>query len=767
MTQHALAQGIETGRPGSSCVVGGAPSGRRAGATLVAVVVLQAVAAGVLAQQAAPQESWQQQVRSQGLSERDIDHLTKEKVLVGAQESKQSFELYNSGLLPFFITSDSLLNGFNVLLLESVRRWEQHNAATLPDLLQGMWTCLNCGVDRVEGSAELVEAARRRARIVVGVALRLVGRGIPGVDDAVRGVIDGEVGKVQAASSVEMPGWLGPSRPGFLALDYTRFRPRGIYAADDMLRGYFQAVKWMQAIPFRLGSDEELLAFVLIGCPAYAEREGGECGRWRDGLGSFIAHFTWMGGTQSEKGIVAVLDTMQTTLQVDGADSDLAMWREDLRGEYGLDEDTDQLRVPPDGQRAPEQILRVFPSLRLPETSLFALTTDPSRFPGRSLPDGLEIVAALGSALSRQRLAEGQPAALLDAIDGAQEEFGGGNLVHQYYDCLRTLLDEPEPDAPALLRGRPWQLKSAHAALSGWAQFRHALVLQAQESVIYAGVTDTPAGFVEPEPEFFSRLASLVGNVRATLKSSSAFEPDWRLAVPIARDARARVEQLAKDPALGDGPGIWPVDYLSLAFQPTVRHPRDLDLVRARASLDELIRDLESGVAPANPEVRQILTYLQVDLEGSWELLESLSLRLAAMAHKQLRGRPWNTIEENIIKGYGAALGNVMLYEGNSWLVPKDDAPRVIDVASNPADGKVLLVGIGRPRALYVLYPWQGREVLCRGAVLPYHELASPTRLSDVEWLSRMDSANHPPPPAWVLPLLSERPIRPPATQDE
>ena len=39
-------------------------------------------------------------------------------------------------------------------------------------------------------------------------------------------------------------------------------------------------------------------------------------------------------------------------------------------------------------------------------------------------------------------------------------------------------------------------------------------------------------------------------------------------------------------------------------------------------------------------------------------------------------------------------------------------------------DGKVLEVGVARPRALYVLYPIKGKEILCRGVVLPYYEFA-------------------------------------------
>ena len=60
-----------------------------------------------------------------------------------------------------------------------------------------------------------------------------------------------------------------------------------------------------------------------------------------------------------------------------------------------------------------------------------------------------------------------------------------------------------------------------------------------------------------------------------------------------------------------------------------------------------------------------------------------------------------------------------MFYDGNSYVSPNDDAPRVVDVFSNPNTGKVLEAGVARPRALYVLYPLKGSESLSwRGASL-------------------------------------------------
>jgi len=149
---------------------------------------------------------------------------------------------------------------------------------------------------------------------------------------------------------------------------------------------------------------------------------------------------------------------------------------------------------------------------------------------------------------------------------------------------------------------------------------------------------------------------------------------------------------------------------------------------------------------------------MTLNLEGTWEALEHVLIELELLAHKQLRGVAFDAGDRTFIEHYGQTLAGLMFYGGNLWLTPRDDAPRVVDVASDPQTGRVLLAGIGRPRLLYVLYPHLDTEILCRGAVLPYHEVIGEARLTDTAWRERLD-ASQPAPPAWLAPILSEQPV--------
>ncbi|MHC4505664.1 MAG: DUF3160 domain-containing protein, partial [Planctomycetota bacterium] len=133
---------------------------------------------------------------------------------------------------------------------------------------------------------------------------------------------------------------------------------------------------------------------------------------------------------------------------------------------------------------------------------------------------------------------------------------------------------------------------------------------------------------------------------------------------------------------------------------------------------------------------------------------------LEALTHKQLRGVEFSAEENRFLIGYGGELAGVMLYGGNSYLTPRDDAPRVVDVFYNPNQGGGYLeVGVGRSRALYVLYPYKGGEVLCRGAVMPYYEFRHPKRLTDAEWKTLLDSPKRPEVPRWLAPVVGSEGI--------
>ncbi len=113
------------------------------------------------------------------------------------------------------------------------------------------------------------------------------------------------------------------------------------------------------------------------------------------------------------------------------------------------------------------------------------------------------------------------------------------------------------------------------------------------------------------------------------------------------------------------------------------------------------------------------------------------------------------TVKDNdIITEFGYSLAEVMFYSKDAFYDPKDVAPKFIDFYSNIQAGGHLHVGVSRARAIYVLYPWKGETYLCLGAIMPYYEFVSPTRLTDQSWMTMLDSDNRPPIPNWMSPIV-------------
>src|SRR5262249_26266660 len=327
---------------------------------------------------------------------------------------------------------------------------------------------------------------------------------------------------------------------------------------------------------------------------------------------------------------------------------------------------------------------------------------------------------------------------LLTTIDACKPLFsipdsGYSSLYLEYLHCLAALLDEPEPDAPAFMSRDAWQIKSCQTVLGGWAQLRHTWALQTKETVGWANGPSPRPGFVEPVPEFFARMARLCEKTEAVLRHADAFEVRLDRDVAIIRDAVRLLESkgaakkgylalrcLSKkeQELLSWVPGVvW-----SLGVEGDWDKAPAEFYAEAIEKLKKLADDLEKGKLAKYRLFRELMNLQYADIAPLWGKLTALCYRLEALAHKQLRKAPFNVDESRFLKEYGVQLAAVMLHAGNAYISPKDDAPRVADVFSDPLNRRYLEIGIGRAQALDVHYPDNDLEILCRGTELPYYE---------------------------------------------
>jgi len=723
---------------------------------------------------------WKKQATRAGLGENDIKHISTDKILITNEAFRQVFDPYLESNIPVFITSDSLLNAFHVLYEESIIRLETQNARKLPEILRFIWKNLSTAGKDVKGNPKLLASAKTKARVIIGTALKLTGDETIKPDKEIAALITEEVERITAAKETMMPKWLGPPDSAFLGIDYTRYKPKGFYTKSELLQRYFRALSWLQSIPLRVSKDEEFLCALLLGnCLSLDGFEGdfvkrSECKAFFRRFSSFI-------GVGDDWDIFCSADNLSNGLKMDLDGRRFALKREKFLGKNKeRPEINDQFRFPPVGpHKASEPNFRIISAYRTPDAVLFHRTTDLRVFGDTSrFPSGLEVCAVLGSSYATSELAGKNDKKLMEIIDQCKPFFKGSSLYFDYMDCLTALLDEPEPDAPKFMSSEPWKIKSCQTALAGWAQLRHTWALQVKQTVMYSGGAFLPPGFVEPEPEFFARMGMLVKKTEALLKTAGAFGLDLKA---IAADCRTMAAFIREKKLATEGEKA--LERMSADEETRLRHimhwvgsrlewipGRDEDVKdffkEALKQLDGTATAIEKGELSKKPELVKALRKTQVDIEPLWRALSDICAKLEALAHKQLRGVPFNETENSFLKGYGREIARIMFYGGNSYLSPNDDSPRIVDVYSNPNVKKFLEVGIARPRALYVLYPTKSGEILCRGAVMPYYEFKSSQRLTDGQWKEMLDSKDRPDVPKWVKPVIGESGIKKPGPKD-
>ena len=734
----------------------------------------------------APPQDWRAAAREHGLTDEDIARLERDGILVTNETYKQVFSAYLSGDLPLFITSDSLLNAYHVLYEESIRQLETYRAKQMPEMLRLLTGNLQAMEIEYEGDPALPRAARKRALLVLGVALRLLYGEFALQDPELNALLEEEVRRVRVAEGMFKPEWLGPPDAGFIDIDYSRYKPRGFYTSSALLQNYFQSVAWLQSIPFRLNNDEEFFSLILlkesteyrppVGDSVKAATSDEEARRLMDqervneveAMRRQLAFFKFFSSYESFVGPRDDWDLMAANGVIAGFGAYSKELLDEMRKEILEDPALKDMRprindliaLPPgEAHTAQEPSFRVLSAHRTPSAVLFHQTTNTSEFfVTRDFPEGLEVCAALGSEFARQNLSYRDKDALLAAIDAAKPEFEGHTLYHNYLNALAALLDAPPEQAPPFMSGRAWQAKSCNTVLGGWAQLRHTWVLQAKQTVKYAGLSSVPAGFVEPDTDFYCLMGDLADASLRLLESSGVFSSVYDDLIHRLRDASKVLENVTTEEEAETALRELRHNHLSVAgmlFQFSDSDYEDSpqeQVAKDLSAIQQLIRALEANGQGLNQQQLSMIAEYTHELKPLWEELGRMCRRLEIISLKQLHRVPLNKSEDRFVQSYGEQLARIMFYEGNSYLSPDDDAPRVVDVYSNPNFLPItyLEAGIARPRKMYVLYPWEGQELLCVGAVLPYYEFTSTERLTDAQWLEMLDSDGRPPVPEWA-----------------
>jgi hypothetical protein len=689
---------------------------------------------------------WRDSAAHAGLSPAEIEQLARDKILIEDRQVAQSFSPYIDPERAVFVTTDSLLNGFNVLLSASICELERHRAKQLRQHLEGLLPRVADQAESLENEIQGLEASKavRHAGLVIGPAIVLLHGSLATIDPRDHPEILHQVELIRRAEAQETPAWLEVTASRNDTIDYSQFRPVGFYASDENLADYFRALRWLQTVPFRPTLDHEFLAAALLDkC-----RDSAFCDELTESVGTTMIDTFDPIATMPYSLPTPFITQMTVQEFYEEARDKL---RQHQGGPLFFQRQAEGQSVAQDT----DDPFQLATSRFLPPSAVFGKAQQATDAPP---PDGLTIAAAHNSAFARTRLP--QPAPALEQLISLPEVFVPNASLEfsvEHSNILWALSAQPDQDAPAFMKGEAWAAKSCLTVLAGWAQGQHRPTPQHHDSGTCDCDTYTLPGFVEPNATFYSRLADFAASTGEYFARQGTFLP---LPDDEIRELRAAVEKLQ---ALGP---------LEAAFHPNMSRdarkridqffdirselreampplPKEATFEVKRlaviAALQDRADQLEKGTIPPQPSPAK--------LQERWFRLVRLASKLAEISHAQLRG---DLADQTVIQRYGHALGFIMGYDDSSWMMPRDDAPRWTEIHRQPAADRGFAIGIGRPRLIHVLYPYEGREVLCTGSVMSYYEYWERDRLTDEEWKAKLDSPAAPPPPDWLAPILAK-----------
>ncbi|WP_338285425.1 DUF3160 domain-containing protein [Luteolibacter sp. LG18] len=388
-----------------------------------------------------------QEKKTWSMSAEDEKQLEREKILITPNTYKRIDHAYR-GTGGEFITSDTVIAAWNVLLGQSLQLLDRRCAAVLAEDLDVALKSLPTEPPEVM-KREDFDAALRKARLILGVACRLDGGAWKAGDAELDNLIAEEAKRIESAQGSTLPGWLtqGEATP-VRAFDYAVFKPMAAYAGVEAMERHYRTVRWLQYASLAPSNTVNQITNKLLQ-EATKRRQSFE---------------VFSGTTEMLFGPMLEDEKEFARLSV------IAPGR-------GLD------------------------------VRLFEMSTTVQR----PWPDPVEVMALAGMPAAGKMLASEATVTSAIAVVRSNSESWPVPLVQSYLGAMGALSDTAADDLPAFMKSEAWQRKSLNTGLAGWAQFCHATALNRGIAMSPFGmVQDPPRSFVEPNPEFFHRFGLLV-----------------------------------------------------------------------------------------------------------------------------------------------------------------------------------------------------------------------------------------------------------------
>ena len=478
----------------------------------------------------------------------------------------QIYEVYKRAKeegIPIFVTTDALLHTFHIIYNYALRLIEmEHFVQDLKGLNQAM---VEAALEQYANASGKVREAAKRNVAFFAVAAKLLDPDFA-VPDEVANLVEKELALIEAHQGFAASPIFGYRE------DYSQYVPRGHYTRNETFQRYFKAMMWYGRMMFRLrpgatpeaieaGRMETRQAILIVAALQKAEVEGKPALEVWERIYEPTVFF--VGKTDD----LNVYDYSQAIAEVYGQEWTLS----DLEDDEKLDRFIERamaLRPPKivssyvTDREKPEKVTKGFRFMGqrfIPDSYIFQqLVYDKvgTRENPRLFPKGLDVAAVLSSERAYDILLnvydEDRYANYRQQMEKLREEFAQlppeqwvENLYWAWLHSLRPLLEIKGEGYPVFMQNTAWADKDLNTFLGSWTELRHDTILYAKQSYTLKATSIMPQpeavkGYVEPQPEVFTRLAALAKQMRTGLDGRGLLNAEYR-------DKLLRLESLLLD----------------------------------------------------------------------------------------------------------------------------------------------------------------------------------------------------------------------------
>ncbi len=497
------------------------------------------------------------------LNDADLGFLKKNLFVVTPSTYKEFFSIYEDNRYdsaPNFVTTDSILHTYHLYFDYLLRSLEEHElydlAVKLTDEMieksEEQFSKLN--------DAENKDAAKRNVEFFT-VAKKLLDPEFNVSDETAKK----ELELISAHQGISESYIFGSEDDKYLE-DYSQYIPRGHYTKSEMLKNYFKGLMWYGRLSFRLKSSSETASALLI--VSILENDEKILKDW-DRLFEPINFFV------GEPDDLVFYDYLPLAQEVLGENVDIEKLSKETVAQFK--EKAKSLRSPsinsmvlidpaikPNDKDEETKGFRFLGQRSTIDATIFQQLVyrsvdENSDGAKRMLPKALDALAAMGSKEAEDILREQgdfeyakypeHMANLKKLLTEMPEANWTKNLYFGWTNTLRTLLKQYGEGYPSFMLNKAWKLKELITYLASFTELKHDTILYAKQ--VYAELGGPPPGegddrgYVEPNPELYNKLTSLIQFTIDGLNSRGILSSNYEEQLGILKELTASLRDIS------------------------------------------------------------------------------------------------------------------------------------------------------------------------------------------------------------------------------